>query len=126
MAPSARRRSSRSVRGDAQDVAVPVALDRDLVTGRDDVGRDRRMHAHLLAGDEERGEHAHRLQQVENLRRAARIRPIVEGQSHPVGVGDVVAHAEAWTQAGRHRAQRGQRMRENAQRQVGHRWRRRR
>ena len=72
-------------RGEAQEVAVAVAVQLDPVPGGDDLGGQRRSPLDLLAGEEEGGDRAVLAQRLEHGGRPLRVRPVVEGE------GDVLA-----------------------------------
>ena len=61
---------------------MPIAVQRDRVTRRDDLGRERRPPLHLLADHEERGVRSLPREHLEDGGRALRVRPVVESHGH--------------------------------------------
>jgi hypothetical protein len=61
---------------------VTVAVQGHRVAGGDDLARAATGAAHLLADEEEGRARGGALQRAEHRRRAARVRPVVEGQGH--------------------------------------------
>jgi hypothetical protein len=69
----------------AEQQHVPVAVDRDLVTGSRDLSGERRQTLDLLADKEERRARAATLELLENGGRSLRVRTVVEGDRDPSG-----------------------------------------
>ncbi len=60
---------------------MAVAVERDLVPGRGDLGSERGIALDLLADEEERRACVRGAEQLERRGRPFRVRPVVEGQS---------------------------------------------
>jgi hypothetical protein len=94
-------------RRQAQQGAVAVAVHRDSVPGGRDLREQRAGAAHLLADHEERGPRGVLAQQLEHGRRAARMRPVVEGQRDRTGQRDPPREAQRGAHGRCDRSQRG-------------------
>ena len=64
-------------RGDAHQVAVPIAVQGDPVTGGRDLGGERAVALDLLADQEERRAYVAPCEDLQDGRRPARVRPVV-------------------------------------------------
>ena len=87
---------------------MPVAVHRDLVPRRRDLGGERREPLDLLADEEERRRHAEAREQLEHGRRPLRMRPVVERERDAGDAVDPRANAEDTPRARRDRSRRGQ------------------
>ncbi len=81
-------------RGQAQEVAVAVAVQRDLVTRVDDLARERRVAPNLLADEEERRLGTLAREYLEHRRRALRVRAVVERERVALAARRAVLDAE--------------------------------
>ena len=59
---------------------MAVAVQADLVTGRDDLASERGVAPHLLADEEEGRPHTRSGEDLEHRRGALAVRPVVEGE----------------------------------------------
>jgi len=94
-----------------QHEPVPVAVQRDLVSGGGDLGRDLRPTLHLLADEEERRRRPGRGEQFEGGRRPLRVRAVVERQRDAGVVPDPPWDPERVRHGRDHRSRRGRRPR---------------
>jgi hypothetical protein len=69
-------------------------VDRDVVAGGNNLGRQRGPRLHLLAGQEERGLCLPIPQQLEDRWRSLRVRAIVEGQGDRALIVDPIDHPQ--------------------------------
>ena len=87
-------------RRQAQQVAMPVAVQRDLMAGVGDLARERRVAQHLLADQEERRRHTLAREDLQHRRRALRVRAVVERQRVAAAAGGAVLDAERRARSG--------------------------
>ncbi len=78
----------------AQEAAVPMAVERDLVAGGGDLGGELRPALDLLANEEEGCLYAGRAEKLEHSRSGLRMGSIVEGEQHPIGGVEAIPHSK--------------------------------
>src|SRR6266516_1522294 len=78
----------------AQEAAVPVAVERNLVSGRGDLGGELRQALDLLADEKEGRPHVGQAEEIEDGRGPPRVRSVVEGEQGSIVRVEAVAHTK--------------------------------